>query len=136
AVPAARGRDVGQRFEQGKGAIETTSDTGRRDCPVYSFAPPLPGPISEWPWPEGNFLFGSAARFWQTVRVEAVRRPRRTRPMLTFTFECQNEAQFAALQQAAHFLAEMHHLAQNAPARQVLPALEGLALDSGRQFLR
>jgi hypothetical protein len=56
--------------------------------------------------------------------------------MLTFTFECQNEAQFAALQQAAHFLAEMHHLAQNAPAGQVLPALEGLALDGGRQLLR
>jgi hypothetical protein len=56
--------------------------------------------------------------------------------MLTFTFQCQNEGQFAALQQAAHFLAEMHQLAQDAPGGTILPTLEGHALDSGRQFLR
>jgi hypothetical protein len=56
--------------------------------------------------------------------------------MLTFTFECQNEAQFVALQQAAHFLAEMHQLAQQAPSGHILHTLEGHALDSGRQLLR
>jgi hypothetical protein len=56
--------------------------------------------------------------------------------MLTFTFECDNEAQFAALQQAADFLAEMHRLAQAAPAGAVLSAAEGHALGAGRQFLR
>jgi hypothetical protein len=56
--------------------------------------------------------------------------------MLTFTFQCQNEAQLAALQQAAHFLAEMHQLAQAAPGGAVLHAVEGHALDAGRQFLR
>lgn len=56
--------------------------------------------------------------------------------MLTFTFECENEAQLAALQQAAHFLAEMHQLAQAAPSGAILQTLEGHALDSGRQFLR
>jgi hypothetical protein len=56
--------------------------------------------------------------------------------MLTFTFQCQNEAQFAALQQAAHFLAEMHQLAQDAPSGALLHTLEGHALDGGRQFLR
>ena len=52
--------------------------------------------------------------------------------MFTFTFECQNEAQLAALRQAAHFLAEMHQLAQATPAGQVLSSLEGHALDAGR----
>ena len=56
--------------------------------------------------------------------------------MPTFTFECADAAQFAALQQAAHFLAEMHRLAQAAPAGQVLQAVAGHALDAGRQFLR
>jgi hypothetical protein len=56
--------------------------------------------------------------------------------MPTFTFECQNETQFAALQQAAHFLAEMHQLAQAAPSGEILQTLEGHALDGGRQFLR
>jgi hypothetical protein len=56
--------------------------------------------------------------------------------MPTFTFECANEAQFTALEQAAHFLAEMHQLAQNAPGGTVLHTLEGHALDAGRQFLR
>jgi hypothetical protein len=56
--------------------------------------------------------------------------------MRLFTFECQNEAQFAALQQAAHFLAEMHRLAQAAPQGAVLQTIEGHALDQGRQFLR
>jgi hypothetical protein len=56
--------------------------------------------------------------------------------MLTFTFECQNQAQLAALQQAAHFLAEMQHLAQTAPSGDILQTLEGHALDGGRKFLR
>jgi hypothetical protein len=56
--------------------------------------------------------------------------------MLTFTFQCQNQAQFAALEQAAHFLAEMHQLAQTAPGGAILQTLEGHALDAGRQFLR
>lgn len=56
--------------------------------------------------------------------------------MLTFTFECENEAQFAALQQAADFLAEMHQLAQSAPAGEVLAATEAHALGAGRQLLR
>lgn len=56
--------------------------------------------------------------------------------MVTFTFECANDAQLAVLQQAAHFLAEMHRLAQDAPAGQVLPAVEAHALDAGRQLLR
>jgi hypothetical protein len=56
--------------------------------------------------------------------------------MRTFTFVCQTEAQFVALQQAAQFLAEMHHLAQTAPAGQVIALVEGQALDAGRQFLR
>lgn len=45
--------------------------------------------------------------------------------MLTFTFQCQNEAQFAALQQAAHFLAEMHQLAQTAPVGAILQERKG-----------
>jgi hypothetical protein len=53
-----------------------------------------------------------------------------------FTCECDNDAQFAALQQAAHFLAEMHRLAQSAAPGQILSALEGHALDAGRQLLR
>lgn len=56
--------------------------------------------------------------------------------MPTFTFECQNEAQFAALQRAANFLTEMHQLAQAAPCGQILHTLEGHALDGGRQLLR
>jgi hypothetical protein len=56
--------------------------------------------------------------------------------MLTFTFQWQNQAQFAALEQAAHFLAEMHQLAQTAPGGAILQTLEGHALDGGRQFLR
>jgi hypothetical protein len=56
--------------------------------------------------------------------------------MRTFTFVCETDAQFAALQQAALFLAEMHQLAQNAPPGQVLDRVEDHALDAGRQFLR
>jgi hypothetical protein len=56
--------------------------------------------------------------------------------MLTFTFECANEAQFSTLQRAADFLAEMHQLAQNTPVGQTLSVLEGHALDAGRLFLR
>ena len=56
--------------------------------------------------------------------------------MPTFTFECQSEAELASLRQAAHFLAELHHLAQTAPDGHVLHLAEGHALDAGRQFLR
>jgi hypothetical protein len=56
--------------------------------------------------------------------------------MPTFTFECDNEAQLATLEQAAHFLAEMHRLALTTPAGQILSFVEGHALDAGRQFLR
>jgi len=56
--------------------------------------------------------------------------------MPTFTFACDNDAQLAALQQAAHFLAEMHRLAQSAAPGEVLAALEGHALGAGRQLLR
>jgi hypothetical protein len=56
--------------------------------------------------------------------------------MPTFTFVCETEAQCAALHRAALFLAEMHQLAQNAPSGQVLPLIEGHALDAGRQLLR
>ena len=56
--------------------------------------------------------------------------------MRTFTFQCENEAQFTALQQAAHFLAEMHQLAQAAPSGAIRHTREGQALDCGRQFLR
>ena len=56
--------------------------------------------------------------------------------MMTFSFECDNEAQLAVLQQAADFLAEMHRLAEAAPAGEVLSAVEAHALDAGRQLLR
>ena len=56
--------------------------------------------------------------------------------MPTFTFECENEEQVAALQQAADFLAEMHRLAQAAPPGEVLRAVEEHALGQGRQLLR
>ena len=56
--------------------------------------------------------------------------------MPTFTFECDNEAQLAALRQAALLLTEMHRLAHTAPAGLVLSAVEGHALQAGRQFLR
>jgi hypothetical protein len=35
--------------------------------------------------------------------------------MLTFTFECANEARFTTLPRAADFLAEMHQLARDTP---------------------
>jgi hypothetical protein len=56
--------------------------------------------------------------------------------MPTFTFECRSEAELASLRQAAHFLAELHHLAQAAPDGQVLRLAEGHALGAGRQLLR
>jgi hypothetical protein len=56
--------------------------------------------------------------------------------MLTFTFECANEAQFTTLQRAADFLAELHQLARETPVGQTLSLLEGHALDAGRLFLR
>lgn len=56
--------------------------------------------------------------------------------MPTFTFECEDEAQLAALRQAAAFLAEMRQLAQTAPPGCTLHAIEGHALGAGRQLLR
>jgi uncharacterized membrane protein len=54
----------------------------------------------------------------------------------TFTFECHSDAELASLRQAALFLAELHSLAQTAPAGQVLPLAEEHALAAGRRFLR
>jgi len=56
--------------------------------------------------------------------------------MPTFTFECDSEAELAALRQAARFVSEMHRLADSAPAGAVLDAVEGLALTDGRKLLR
>jgi len=56
--------------------------------------------------------------------------------MWTFTYECEDEAQLAALRQAADYLAEMRRLAQSAPAGEALSAAEGHALDAGRRLLR
>lgn len=56
--------------------------------------------------------------------------------MPSVTFEYRSEAERAALERAAAFVAEMHSLAQSAPDGQVLHACEGLALDSGRDLLR
>jgi hypothetical protein len=55
--------------------------------------------------------------------------------MRTFTFECQNEAPFIARRRAAHFLAEMHLLAQAAPSGPILQTLEGHALDDPRRLI-
>lgn len=55
--------------------------------------------------------------------------------MPTFTFECHSEAELAMVNQAARFAAEMHQLALATPNGQVLSAVEGLALDAGRQLL-
>lgn len=56
--------------------------------------------------------------------------------MPTFTFECDSDAELALVRQAAHFAAEMHRLAADAPGGEVLSRVEGLALDAGRQLLR
>jgi hypothetical protein len=56
--------------------------------------------------------------------------------MPTFTIECNSEAELAMVSQAAHFASEMHQLALGAQGGEVLEAIEGLALDKGRQLLR
>jgi hypothetical protein len=56
--------------------------------------------------------------------------------MPTFTFPCDSEAELATLRQAAHFISEMHRLAQGAGGGEVLSAVESLALSEGRQLLR
>jgi hypothetical protein len=55
---------------------------------------------------------------------------------VTVTIECRSEAEAASLRQAAAFVAEMHQLAQGAPAGQALSSCESLALGQGRQLLR
>ena len=56
--------------------------------------------------------------------------------MPTGTFEYRTEAERVVIEQAIAFVAEMHALAQSAPAGQILAACEGQALDQGRQLLR
>jgi hypothetical protein len=56
--------------------------------------------------------------------------------MPTGTFEYRSESERVAIEQAIAFVAEMHSLAQAAPAGQVLQASEGHALDAGRALLR
>jgi hypothetical protein len=56
--------------------------------------------------------------------------------MPTFTYECDNEAELAAVTRAARFASEMHQLALGAAGGEVLSAVEGLALDQGRRLLR
>ena len=56
--------------------------------------------------------------------------------MPTFTFECPSETELAMVSQAAQFASEMHHLALATPGGEVLSAVEGAALEAGRQLLR
>jgi hypothetical protein len=56
--------------------------------------------------------------------------------MPTGTFEYRTAAERVAIEQAIAFVAEMHALAQTAPAGQVLAVCEGQALDQGRRLLR
>lgn len=56
--------------------------------------------------------------------------------MPTVTFAYRDERERVALELAAAFVAEMHSLAQAAPAGHVLHACEGHALAAGRQLLR
>jgi hypothetical protein len=56
--------------------------------------------------------------------------------MPSVTFEYRSEAERAAIERAVAFVAEMHSLAQSAPADRVIDACEGLALGRGRDALR
>jgi hypothetical protein len=56
--------------------------------------------------------------------------------MPTGTFEYRSEQERVAIERAIAFVAEMHDLAQAAPAGRVLHACEGRALDCGRDLLR
>lgn len=56
--------------------------------------------------------------------------------MPTGTFQYQDEAERLAIETAIAFVAEMHQLAQTAPASQVISLCEGQALDQGRALLR
>ena len=56
--------------------------------------------------------------------------------MPTGTFEYHSDEERRAIEAAIAFVGEMNHLAQNAPAGQVLALCEKQALDSGRDLLR
>jgi hypothetical protein len=56
--------------------------------------------------------------------------------MPTVTFDYRSEPERLAIERAVAFVAEMHSLAQAAPAGQILHACEGHALDAGRALLR
>lgn len=52
------------------------------------------------------------------------------------TFEYQTEQERLAIEAAIAFVSELHHLAQTAPAGNVLALAESHAVDQGRQLLR
>jgi hypothetical protein len=56
--------------------------------------------------------------------------------MPTGTFMYSSEQQRIAIERAIAFVAEMHSLAQTAPEGHILHAVEGHALDAGRDLLR
>jgi hypothetical protein len=56
--------------------------------------------------------------------------------MPTGTFQYQTEEDRLAIEAAIAFVAEMRALARAAPAGQVLPLCEALALEQGRDLLR
>ena len=56
--------------------------------------------------------------------------------MLTGTFAYQTEGERLAIEAAIAFVSELHHLAQTAPAGNVLSLTEGQALEQGRDLLR
>jgi hypothetical protein len=55
-------------------------------------------------------------------------------PTLTITYH--TEAERVAYEQAIAFVAEMHRLGLQTPARDVIDTCEGLALDQGRKLLK
>ena len=56
--------------------------------------------------------------------------------MPTGTFQYKDNAERLSIEAAIAFVAEMHQLAQTAPAGQVISLCEGQALDQGRALLR
>jgi len=56
--------------------------------------------------------------------------------MPTVTFEYRDERERIAIERAVAFAAELHSLAQTAPAGEILHACEGHVLDAGRDLLR
>ena len=55
-------------------------------------------------------------------------------PTMSITYN--TDAERVAYEQAIAFVAEMHRLGLQAPARDVIDACEGLALDRGRRLLQ